>query len=193
MFSTTLYRAEAMAAQTGRLEGDVLLARSWSSWLVFGLDYLLWLCGNRLPDRVESRGSINPYLNTTGLIESFTSLLQSTLAEPENLHNFYIAFTERQRVKSRFNIGSLSPTGISDNTALLRNKIRINSFLPVSNDQKTLLANGFKINLDAESADFLAGISSADNLPANKNAKQLSDKESQLLKQLSILDLIELF
>ncbi|MBD9357143.1 hypothetical protein [Methylomonas albis] len=37
MFSTNLYRAEAMAAQTGRLEGDILLARSWSSWLVFGI------------------------------------------------------------------------------------------------------------------------------------------------------------
>ncbi|NOV30251.1 cupin domain-containing protein [Methylomonas sp. ZR1] len=156
------------------------------------LDYLLWLCGNQLPDRIESRGSINPYLNTTDLIEGYIPLLQSTLAEPENLHNFFIAFTEQQRVKSRFNIGSLSPTGISDNTALLGNKIRINSFLPISNDQKTLLANGFKINLDTESADFLAGISSADNLPANKNSKQLSDKESQLLKILSTLDLIEL-
>ncbi|MBD9363429.1 cupin domain-containing protein [Methylomonas fluvii] len=157
------------------------------------LDYLLWLCGNQLPDRIESRRSINPYLNTTGLIERFTPQLQSALAEPENLHNFYIAYTEQQRVKSRFNIGSLSPTGISDNTALPRNKIRINSFLPISNDQKTLLANGFKINLDTESADFLAGISSADNSPANKSTKQLSDKENQLLKKLSTLDLIERF
>jgi len=157
------------------------------------LDYLLWLCGKKLPDLIESRGSINPYLNTTDLIESFTPLLHNALAEPENLHNFYVAFTEQQRVKSRFNIGSLSPTGISDNTAILRNKIRINSFHPISNDHKTLLANGFKINLDAESADFLAGISSADNLQANKNANQLSDKESQLLKRLSTLDLIELF
>lgn len=157
------------------------------------LDYLLWLCGNRLPDLVESRGSINPYLNTKDLIESFTSLLQSTLAEPENLNNFYSAVTEQQRVKSRFNISSLSPTRASDNTNLFRKKIRINSFLPLANDQNTLLANGFKINLDTESAEFLAGISSADDLPASKDTNQLSDKESQLLKQLSTLDLIELF
>lgn len=37
MFSTNLYCAEAMAARIGRLDVGTLLAKSWPSWLVFGI------------------------------------------------------------------------------------------------------------------------------------------------------------
>lgn len=157
------------------------------------LDFLLWLCANQLPDHIESRNSLSFYLNSRDIIESFCTVLQTALTEQESLNNFYNAFIDKQRVKSRFNINVLSPGTASESPVYFGNKVRINSYSPITKEQRTLFANGFKISIDAESAEFLAGIGASVNYRNNLDFSQLSGKESHLIEKLSMLDIVELF
>lgn len=159
------------------------------------LDYLVWLCVSRLPDCIESRQAINSYLDAAGPYNDFAQTVQSMLVQPEHLEAFCLAFAEQQRVKSRFNIAGVSPAAARDSQQSDSvPKVRINSFYPLSSGQETLLVNGFKLNLDSISSSFLADIGSFKDIQDNhiNDFDNMSEKQMQLLEQLSVLDVIEI-
>lgn len=67
MESSNLFRSEALSAQVDLLEGDILLTRSWSSWIVFGLALFIiavvfvFLCFTRYTKRTDTTGMLVPH------------------------------------------------------------------------------------------------------------------------------------
>lgn len=67
MESSNLFRSEAMSAQVDLLEGDILLTRSWPSWIVFGLALFIiavvfvFLCFTHYTKRTDTTGMLVPH------------------------------------------------------------------------------------------------------------------------------------
>lgn len=152
-------------------------------------DYLNWICTTQLSKHVEGRLSLNFNLNNTNALSLMTEKVIELLNNPENFQLFYEAVAENQRVRSRFSLADILPNQASDtdvNKSFLG--ARLNTFIPPPTDKdKPLVVNGFKLNVDAQSRDFITEIGNNHN-----NKEVYTFKQRKLLEHLSKHDVVEL-
>jgi len=157
------------------------------------IDYLFWLCSNKLTEHIGGRQSLNAYSDIQTPIANVTEKLSELLSDPIMLQEFQQAVHEQQRVRSRFNIAELAEHYAENSSENMKNPIaRLNTFTPISNQQESVMINGFKLNLDASSREFLVTLGQRNFPENNEEEKVYSLKQRQLLKQLSEYDVVEL-
>ena len=156
------------------------------------IDYLIWLCTSQLPEHLVGRQSLNPYLDSEPTVQAVTDKLTNLLNDPAMLHNFEQAVNEQQRARSRFGITNLARQYQAESdTESLCITARLNSFTPVFCDQDSLMVNGFKLNVDKSSQEFISSLVSESFNGTIDDEGSYSSKQKLLLKQLGEYDVVE--
>lgn len=156
------------------------------------IDYLVWLCTSQLPQYLEGRQSLNPYLDTESTMQAVTDKLINLLNDPAMLQNFEQAVSEQQRVRSRFGIANLAKQYQAESdTESQCMAARLNSFTPVFRDQDSLMVNGFKLNVDEPSREFISSLAAENFNGVIANESLYSTKQQQFLKRLHEYDVVE--
>lgn len=108
------------------------------------LDYIIWACGNLLPNHLEMRKALLGMPEDKQVVNEAIQVLAKTLCTPQTLENFYARSKIRERIVTPFQIGRLiSPSGPSLHP---NESIRLNS-RSIHSSSKTAYINGTPIPL----------------------------------------------
>jgi ribosomal protein L16 Arg81 hydroxylase len=155
------------------------------------IDYLIWLCCSQLPEHLEGRQPLNPYLDSNPPVEAVAERLYCLLRDPEILQAFFQSIDEKERIHSRFCISSLAE---KDEQEFLQEdeqgSFRLNRFTPTANAHG-LIANGFKLNLDEPGKKLLNYLSAENSTDGKLAHRSYTREQRQLLRHLREHDVVE--
>lgn len=158
------------------------------------IDYMYWICQHALSNHVEYRKSLRTINDGLEPMLEAIDTLKNEILNIENFQSFQNAFIEQKRVVSNFDIktfGSPDREKINPESTL-----RINSYSKTTLDQKNIVLNGFKINLDGSAAKIMKIISESDYLSVKDLTTQLPDickrKLESLLYDLAFREVIDI-
>lgn len=88
------------------------------------LDYVIWACANKLPNHLPMRHALFGRTIDTSLVADACDTLETVLADPTVLEEFYVRSRARERVVSEFNFDQIfagGNTGFEDHDVLQLN------------------------------------------------------------------------
>lgn len=157
------------------------------------LDYLIWACATKLPDRLSLRHSLLGEGKDMDRVQQSIMDIAGVLTDPATLDAFYDRSRQRERVISPFNFETLFNR---DNEPLLSNaRIRFAS-RHASMDDKDIVVNGVRqhlTDLQREVADVLLAINvmTVEDLRAQLSHRTAGEIDA-VIKQLVRGDLVYL-